>query len=530
MKRIVSILLFISLIFALISLTSCHGSNATPAFEVPEGLEDGKTYEIVFWAKNDSNPTQVAIYEGLIRDFEEIYPNIKVTLKRYTNYGDIYNDVLTNIQTGTTPNVCITYPDHIATYMTGENVVVPLDGLMSDKKYGLGGSEIRFDAPTEDEMIEQFMAEGQIGQVQYALPFMRSTEACYINKTYVEAMGYEVPDVLTWDFIFEVSRVAAAKKPDGTYVGNGKKKLIPLIYMSTDNMMIQVLEQKGAGYSTEEGDILIFNEDTADILYELADLTKAGAFSTFGVSSYPGNWFNAGECLFAIDSTAGATWMGPHAPLIDSPKEQLTDFEVAVRPVPQYDTENPKMISQGPSLCIFNKEDPREVLASWIFAQYLLTNEVQIPFSTTEGYIPVTEKAQSAPEYRDYLSRSGEDNDTYYEVKIEAAKLLLENTDNTFVTPVFNGSANLRNAAGEMIEDVVKSTKRKKTVDDEYIAKLYEDMNSRYKLSETSQSGDKINFKPMPAGSIVLLSVLGGIWLLLGAWCIYRIIKKYKTQ
>ena len=42
---------------------------------------------------------------------------------------------------------------------------------------------------------------------------MRSTEACYINKTYVEKLGYTVPDVLTWDWIFEVSEAAASEDP-----------------------------------------------------------------------------------------------------------------------------------------------------------------------------------------------------------------------------------------------------------------------------------------------------------------------------
>ena len=41
-------------------------------------------------------------------------------MRLYTDYGEIYNDVITNIATDTTPNVCITYPDHIATYLTGE--------------------------------------------------------------------------------------------------------------------------------------------------------------------------------------------------------------------------------------------------------------------------------------------------------------------------------------------------------------------------------------------------------------------------
>ena len=63
------------------------------------------------------------------------------------------------------------------------------------------------------------------------------------------------------------------------------------------------------------------------------------------------------------------------------------------------------MISQGPSVCVFSKSDPQEVLASWLFAQYLLTNNVQIAYSQTEGYIPVTSKAQESPAYQDYLSR-----------------------------------------------------------------------------------------------------------------------------
>lgn len=67
----------------------------------------------------------------------------------------------------------------------------------------------------------------------------------------------------------------------------------------------------------------------------------------------------------------------------------LVDFETVVLPIPQFDTEHPRMISQGPSVCIFNKEDSQEVLASWLFTQYLLTNEVQIAYSETEGYVPL---------------------------------------------------------------------------------------------------------------------------------------------
>jgi len=493
-------------------LTGCHGSRGLDPFQIPESLDMSKQYEITFWAKNDTNKAQTDVYEKAIDDFQELYPNITVNLRLYTDYGRIYNDVITNIATNTTPNVCITYPDHIATYLTGPNNVVPLDELFADEKYGLGGSELLFDGPKKEEIVPQFLQECMIGDVHYALPYMR-----YINKTYVEALGYELPEKLTWDFVWEVSDAAAAKDADGTYLLNGQKVMIPFIYKSTDNMMIQMLRQKEAGYSTPEGGIEIFNDTTEELLYMVADHVKKEAFSTFKISSYPANFLNAGQCVFAVDSTAGATWMGTHAPLSDIAEDKLVEFETAVMPIPQFDPENPKMISQGPSVCIFNKEDPQEVLASWLFTQYLLTNDVQIGYSQTEGYAPVTTKAQNSEEYQNYLSRSGEDNEKYYEVKIQATKLLMDNVENTFVTPVFNGSASLRNAAGQLIEEVTKSVRRKETIDEEYMAELYEDMNSLYRLDQVGGRGalmvDKSELGELPPTAVALILTLAIVWV-----------------
>ena len=497
-----------------LALTGCHGQREQAAFAVPESFDTTRDYEITFWAKNDTNVRQTEIYKQAIEDFEALYPNITVTLRLYTDYGDIYNDVITNISTGTTPNVCITYPDHIATYLTGDNVVVPLDELFADGKYGLGGSELAFDAPTQDEIVPEFLEECRLNGHYYALPYMRSTEALYVNKTMVEALGYTLPDVPTWDFVWEVSEAAAATKgADGVYGINGQEVLIPFIYKSTDNMMIQMLKQRGAGYSTAAGEIQLFNDTTRDILRTVAAHTATGAFSTFKISGYPANFLNAGQCIFAVDSTAGSTWMGTDAPLVDIDPSEIVPFETAVRPVPQADPDHPQMISQGPSVCIFNKDDPQEVLASWLFTQYLLCDDVQIAYSETEGYVPVTTTAQSDPAYQDYLSRAGEDNDTHYQVKIDAVQLLLNNLDNTFITPVFNGSASLRNAAGQLIEDVTKGVRRGQTVDDAFIDTLYSDTASLYHLDSVAANGAaKADLGPLPPTAVALLAALGAAW------------------
>jgi len=524
--------LLLALLTLCLPLTGCHGSRETEAFIIPEEFDMSRQYEISFWAKNDTNITQVDIYNKTIEDFQKLYPNITVNLRLYTDYGKIYNDVITNISTGTTPNVCITYPDHIATYLTGENTVVPLDSLMKNKKYGLDGSEILFDSPAQDEIVPQFLKECSFDGHYYALPYMRSTEACYINKTYVEKLGYTIPEKLTWDFVWEVAEAATAKDAEGNYLVNGQKVMIPFIYKSTDNMMIQMLKQQEAGYSTKAGDILIFNDSTRALLENIAVHAGTGAFSTFKISSYPANFLNAGQCIFAIDSTAGATWMGCEAPNIDISEDKLVQFETVIMPIPQFDTENPQMISQGPSVCVFNKEDPQEVMASWIFTQYLITNEVQIAYSQTEGYVPVTTKAQESAEYVDYISRIGEDNDLYYDIKIRASQLLMDNTENTFVTPVFNGSASLRDAAGHMIESVTKSMRRKETVDDAYFEKLYADTESLYRLDQLSGGGGmgKEELGPLPATAVALLSALAAAWVLIIIYFAAGVIKKKKDQ
>ena len=155
-----------------------------------------------------------------------------------------------------------------------------------------------------------------------------------------------------------------------------------------------------------------------------------------------------------------------------------------------------------------------------LFAQYLLTNDVQIAYAETEGYVPVTLKAQQAAEYLDYLSRGGEDNTTHYDVKIKASKLLIDNVTHTFTTPVFNGSTSLRDAAGQLIESVAKSVRRGQTIDEAYMTKLYSDTSSLYRLDqiETAQQSDgSDDLGPLPSTSKALLITLAVLWIGIGA-------------
>ena len=107
----------------------------------------------------------------------------------------------------------------------------------------------------------------------------------------------------------------------------------------------------------------------------------------------------------------------------------------------------------------------------------------------------------------------------------------MNNIDNTFVTPVFNGSASLRDAAGQMIETTAKAVRRHQRVDGEYIEKLYADMTSLYRLDQhTSTGAGKADLGPLPDTAVARLAVLGVAWLCIAAYVLNEIRKEKKKK
>ena len=359
---------------------------------------------------------------------------------------------------------------------------------------------------------------------------MRSSEACYVNKTYVEELGFTLPDdYLTWDFVWEVCEKAMEEYG---YAPNSKFK--PLMVKSSDNMFIQLAKQKNIPYTDEEGNILLFNDETKDLLRELQKHCERGLFDTFNHASYPGNFFNRGNCIFAIDSTAGATWLGSYAPNVDIHESQIAYFDTAIYPIPQVDVNNPYMISQGPSICIFYKDDPQVVLASWLFTQFLLNDDTQIKYAKTEGYIPVTYSAINSSTYQEYINNpiskpTNATEDEQYDIKLLASKLVYDNRNNSFITPVFNGSSLVRSASKDLIDNTCLDIFKKQSSDtDEYFDALFAKIQTLYKLNDFSSDSD---LGRLPNESIALLVTLGVVWVGIGTYfLITKVIKKEKKK
>jgi multiple sugar transport system substrate-binding protein len=124
------------------------------------------------------------------------------------------------------------------------------------------------------------------------------------------------------------------------------------------------------------------------------------------------------------------------------------EFEVGIAPIPHVEGKPAKVISQGPSLCIFKKSNPQEMVATWLFAKFLTTNvNFQANVSMNNGYAPVIRSVKDNPVYAEFLEEASTANITAYAVKVA-----LEQEDAYYASPAFNGSSAARDQVGLLLQ------------------------------------------------------------------------------
>ena len=437
MKRIIALILMLAM--AVTMLASCGGrKNSAADFVMPEGGYDGSAVTIKFYHQMGAGLQ--AILNDAIAEFNEIYPNITVEHESYGDYNGVRDQIKTEISVGNQPNLAYCYPDHIALYNVA-GAVQTLDVFIEDETVGFTQAQL-------DDFIQGYYNEGKAfgdGKM-YSLPVSKSTEVLYYNKTFFEQHGLTVPT--TWDEMEEVCKAIKAIEPS----------CIPLGYDSESNWFITMCEQYNSAYTSATGENFLFNNQTnIDFVtkfrtwYQNKWVTTEELSGGYTSALFTGSSSNATEgseaskgtrCYMCIGSTGGATYQQP------SQTNGKFEFEVGIASIPQVNPDAPKVISQGPSLCIFKKDNPQEVLASWLFAKFLTTDvNFQARVSMNNGYAPVIKSVQQHEVYAEFLAEASTEN-----IQAYAVKVALEQENAYYASPAFNGSSVARDQVGLLLQ------------------------------------------------------------------------------
>ncbi len=440
-RRILSVLLLLALTLTCISLAGCANTKSPVSnFEVPESGYDGSAVTIKFYHTMGSNLRDVL--DRYITEFNKLYPNITIEHTQVGSYDDVRDQISTEITVDGQPNIAYCYPDHVALYNIAKKVVT-LDSLIASdieitradgSKETLGLTEAQV-----NDFISGYYNEGKAfgDNLMYTLPLSKSTEVLYYNKTFFDANNLTPPK--TWDEMEALCK--KIKEIDPTS--------IPLGYDSESNWFITMCEQYGSPYTSATGDHFLFDNDQNKAFVErFRDWYQKGYVTTQELSgAYTSELFKAQEgtkSYMSIGSSAGATHQRP-----DKVNEAYP-FDVAITTIPQIDASNPKVISQGPSLCIFKKSNPQEVVASWLFVKFLTTTvEFQAEFSMASGYVPVLKSVGENEVYKTQFLDKANGGDF---ISALSAKVCLEQQEAYYVSPAFYGSSTARDQVGLLMQ------------------------------------------------------------------------------
>ena len=418
---------------------------ATGNFTVPEGGYDGSAVTINFYHTMGANLREVL--DNYIVEFNKLYPNITIVHDQVGGYDDVRDQISKEILAGNQPHIAYCYPDHVAMYNSAE-AVTTLDGLIAstiEVTRADGTKEILgLTDEQKADFIPGYYNEGkQFGDgLMYTMPLSKSTEVLSYNKTFFDEHKLTVPT--TWDELEAVCAKIKEIDPNS----------IPLGYDSESNWFITMCEQLKSPYTSANGDHFLFdNETNREFVERFNSWFQKGYLTTQTLyKAYTSGLFVAQEgtrSYMSIGSSAGATHQRPTMVNGEYP------FEVGIATVPQADANNKKVISQGPSLCIFQKANPQEVIASWLFVKFLTTTvEFQAEFALASGYVPVLKSVSQHPVYAAELEKAnGGDFITSL-----AAKVCLEQADYYYTSPAFVGSSVARTQVGSLIANCLTMT------------------------------------------------------------------------
>ena len=435
-KVLVSLVLVIVMMLNMVALTGC-----ADILKALLGSDDNGD-KIVITFSHTMGENLRTVLDAYIEEFNELYPNIEIQHSQIGSYDDVRDQIKNELTSGMQPNIAYCYPDHVALYNEAMAVLTLDEFIESDKVI------TRADGTTEilgltqaqiDDFIPGYYAEGrEFGDgLMYTMPLSKSTEVLYYNKTFFDQHNIKVPT--TWDELEAVCAKIKEIDPNS----------IPLGYDSEANWFITMTEQLGTPYTSATGSHFLF--DTAEnraFCAKFREWYLKGYVTTQEIlGSYTSSLFtskDATKSYMSIGSSAGATHQRP-----TKGDDGKYPFEVGIAPIPQVDPSNPKAISQGPSVCIFNGFSAAQEEASWLFVKFLTTSVAfQADFSMASGYVPVIKSVANDPEYAKFLAKA---NGGDYIASL-SAKVCLEQADAYYVSPAFNGSSDARDQVAILLQ------------------------------------------------------------------------------
>lgn len=367
MKKFKSGVKAVALSVAALALAACGSQSTTSTATTKITTEVKEATTITFW--HAMNGAHEKALTKLTEDFMKANPNVKVELQNQSSYNDLQaklNATFTSKQN--LPTLTQAYPGWL--YDAAQvDLLVDLKPYVTNETIGF---------KTGETPRESLMQGAQIDGKQYGVPFNKSTEALFYNKTLLDQYGVAVPKTL------EELKTAAQtifEKSGGKVVGAG--------FDSLNNYYAIAMKNQGVEFNSS----LDFASETSQkVVNYYADGVKAGYFRIAGSDKFLSGPFSNQTLAMYVGSTAGESFVAKGA------SDKGFTYGVAARP-------EKVNLQQGTDVYMFSSASDVQRTAAFLYMKYLVSADAQLYWAQQTGYMPAVESVLKSDAYKNGTSK-----------------------------------------------------------------------------------------------------------------------------
>ena len=338
---------------ATLALASCGFGGGS------SGGGDGDSTTIDLLVPSYSDNTK-SLWEDVIDGFEEANPGITVNLE-VQSWDNLESVIATKVQSGEAPDI---YNGGPFVGFAADDLLYPVEDVTSPETFS--------------DFQESFLANEEYDGTAYALPFIASARALFVNNDLLSQAGVEAPT--DWDSLLDAA--VAVSGLGGGIAGYG----MPL--GSEEAQAEAAVWLWGGGGSFGDADAITI--DTPENLVGAEQIKKmidAGA-----TQADPGSTQRSPLMDIFVQGKIGMQVGLP--PTVGQIAEGNPDLDYSIVPIPTKDG-SPFTLGVADQLMAFqNDGDKQEAITA--FFDYFYSADVYVPWVQAEGFLPVTKSGADA--------------------------------------------------------------------------------------------------------------------------------------
>ena len=228
--------------------------------------------------------------------------------------------------------------------------------------------------------VPTFVEEGTVDGRLVMLPVAKSSSALFVNSgifgKFAAEEGFSCDDLLTWEGMFRAA--------EAYYRWSGGKAF----FKYDDWLHYSMVNMASFGKDLfQNGRIDFDSPQFAKLWKQLAKAAASGHVCMLG--GYSTTAMMTGETICGVESIASILYFKDRGTFPDNTHMPL---HLAILPVPHFAEGEPLAIQRGSGLCVPKSTEKKEKAAA-VFAEWLTSEENNLPFVMAAGYMPAQSRA-----------------------------------------------------------------------------------------------------------------------------------------